>query len=78
MDRYGRTVALVTVFRRLVNEELVSAGFAWVYPRYCDRPICERWKVLEDEAREAKRGLWADPHAIQPWGFRTKSREWVP
>ena len=62
----------MTVFRRLVNEELVSAGFAWVYPRYCDRPICERWKVLEDEAREAKRGLWADPHAIPPGGLGRK------
>ena len=34
-DRYGRTVALVSVFKRLVNEELVSAGFAWVYTYYC-------------------------------------------
>ena len=41
IDRYGRTVDLVTVFKRLVNEELVNAGFAWLYTRYCDRPICE-------------------------------------
>jgi endonuclease YncB( thermonuclease family) len=75
VDRYGRTVALVTVFKRLVNEELVNAGFAWVYTRYCDRPICERWKVLEYEAREAKRGLWADPNAIPPWEFRKKRRK---
>ena len=51
VDRHGRTVAIVTVFKRLVNEELVSAGFAWVYTRYCDRPICERWKV--QAAKEA-------------------------
>jgi len=57
IDRYGRTVALVTVFQRLVNEELVNAGLAWVYTRYCKQPICERWKVLEYEAREAKQGL---------------------
>ena len=74
IDRYGRTVALVTVFQRLVNEELVNAGFAWIYTRYCDRPICERWKVLEQEAREAKRGLWADPNPIPPWEFRRKKR----
>ena len=74
IDTYGRTVALVTVFQRLVNEELVSAGFAWIYTRYCDRPICERWKVLEQEAREAKRGLWADPHATPPWEFRREKR----
>jgi endonuclease YncB( thermonuclease family) len=75
VDRYGRTVGLVTVFKRLVNEELANAGFAWVYTRYCDRPICERWKVLEYEAREAKRGLWADPNAIPPWEFRKKRRK---
>jgi len=74
IDRYGRTVALVTVFQRLVNEELVSAGFAWVYTRYCDRPICESWKALEYEARENKRGLWSDPHAIPPWEFRREKR----
>ena len=75
IDRYGRTVALVAVFKRLVNEELVNAGFAWVYTRYCDRPICERWKVLEQEAREAKRGLWSDPDAIPPWEFRRENRK---
>ena len=74
IDRYGRTVALVTVFQRLVNEELANAGFAWVYTCCCDEPICERWKVLEYEAREAKRGLWADPNAIPPWEYRRKKR----
>ena len=73
-DRYGRTVALVSVFKRLVNEELVNAGYAWVYTRYCTQPLCERWKLLESEAREAKRGLWADPHAIPPWEFRSERR----
>jgi micrococcal nuclease len=75
VDRYGRTVALVTVFKLSVNEELVNAGFAWVYTHYCTQPICERWKALEQEAREAKRGLWADPHAIPPWEFRRENRK---
>ena len=77
IDRYNRLVALVTVFKRLVNEELVNAGFAWVYTRRCDRPICERWKVLENEAREARRGLWADPNPIPPWEFRRQERKSV-
>jgi micrococcal nuclease len=75
IDRCGRTVGLVTVFQHLVNEELVNAGFAWVYTRYCDRPICERWKVLEYEAREAKRGLWVDPNLIPPWEVRRQKRK---
>jgi len=77
VDRYGRLVALVTISESLVNEELVNAGFAWVYTRYCDRPICERWKVLENEAREAKRGLWADPNPLPPWEFRRQERKSV-
>jgi len=75
IDRYNRLVALVTVFNRLVNEELVSAGFAWVYTRYRDRPICGRGKMPEQEAREVKRGLWSDPHAIPPWEFRRQERK---
>jgi len=75
IDRYNRLVALVTVFKRLANEELINAGFAWVYTRYCDRPICERWKVLEYGAREARRGLWADPNPIPPWEFRRQERK---
>jgi micrococcal nuclease len=62
VDRYGRTVAFVTVGNTLVNEELIRQGLAWVFTRYCDRPICEGWKKLEEEAREARRGL-CDPEA---------------
>jgi len=71
-DSSGRTVGLVTVDGVLLNEELVNAGLAWVYTPYCDRPICERWKALEQEARGAKRGLWSEPNPIPPWEFRRK------
>ena len=32
-DRHGRTVALLSVDKSLLNEELVKAGLAWVYNR---------------------------------------------
>ena len=60
-DRYGRTVAFVRVRDTLVNEELIRAGLAWVYTKYCDRAICQEWKKLEEEARKARRGLWSMP-----------------
>jgi micrococcal nuclease len=41
VDRYGRTVAIVTVGTTLVNRELIRQGLAWVYPRYCKRQVCE-------------------------------------
>jgi endonuclease YncB( thermonuclease family) len=58
VDRYGRTIALVyDTDGKSLNEELIRAGLAWVYTRYCDWAICETWEGLEAEAREAKLGL---------------------
>jgi endonuclease YncB( thermonuclease family) len=76
-DRYGRTVAFVRVGDALVNEELIRQGLAWVFTRYCDRPICQEWKALEEEARKARRGLWSMAKPIPPWEFRRGTkREW--
>ncbi len=71
-DRYGRTVAFVRVGDTLVNEELIRQGLAWMFTRYCDRPICEEWKKLEAEARETRRGLWSMLKPAAPWEFRRK------
>ncbi len=69
-DRYGRTVAEVRLpDGRSLNQELVKAGFAWWYWRYA--PDDETLAQLEHEARAAKRGLWADPHAVPPWEWRS-------
>ncbi len=68
-DRYGRTVGLVLLpDGRSLNHELVKAGFEWWYWRYT--PDDETLAQLEREARGAKRGLWADPHAVPPWEWR--------
>ena len=73
-DRYGRTVALVSVDKQLLNKELVKAGLAWVYDRYCSEPICESWRNFQLRARMDKRALWSDPDRIPPWEFRRKKR----
>lgn len=39
VDRYGRTVAFVTVGHTVINEELIRQGLARVFIRYCDRAI---------------------------------------
>ncbi len=68
-DRYGRTIAdVILPDGRSLNRELVKAGFAWWYWRYA--PDDETLAQLEREARGAKRGLWADPHAVPPWEWR--------
>jgi len=73
-NRYGRTVALVAVDKQLLNEELVTAGFAWVYNYYCSEPICERWKNYQLRAKIDKLGLWSEPDPVPPWEFRRKNR----
>ncbi len=68
LDRYGRTVGMVLLpDGRSLNHELVSAGLAWMYRRYSND---QRLSDLEEEARVARRGLWADPHAVPPWEWR--------
>jgi len=74
-DRYGRTVALVKVEGKSLNEELLKAGLAWVYTKYCNKPFCSQWKKLEDQARQNKTGLWTMPNPIPPWEFRRGNRK---
>jgi endonuclease YncB( thermonuclease family) len=74
-DRYGRTVALVYLDDKSLNEALIRAGLAWMYHRYCEEPICWKWRNLETEANRAKVGLWSDPNPIPPWEFRRKGRK---
>ncbi len=67
-DRYGRTVGVVLLpDGRSLNHELVRAGLAWMYRRYAnDQSLSD----LEEEARVARRGLWADPNPVSPWEWR--------
>lgn len=76
VDRYGQTIALVyDTDGKSLNEELIRAGLAWVYTRYCDWAICQEWERIEAEAREAKRGFWSSPHAVPPWESSKQRRK---
>jgi endonuclease YncB( thermonuclease family) len=72
-DRYGRTVGRIHAGAVDVNAEMVRQGAAWVYRQYSRDPSLLR---LEQQAREARRGLWALPEAerIPPWEWRTAAR----
>ena len=72
-DRYGRTVARVSVAGVDCNRRQIELGMAWHYKKYAgEQPAAERaaYAAAEDAARAAKRGLWADPHAMPPWDWR--------
>lgn len=76
-DRYGRTVARAFVGNTDVNRELVRQGAAWVYRDYLrDRSLL----AVEDDARNAKRGLWALPETerMPPWEWRRAARDKRP
>ena len=66
-DRYGRTIGMVTVDGLNINEELLKAGLAWHYKQYDKNP---EWARMEQDAKNAKKGLWVQPNAIPPWEWR--------
>ena len=67
-DRYGRTVGDVTCDGLHANAEMVRGGNAWVYRHY-DKGF-ESFYALEEAAKEAKLGLWADDNPTPPWEWR--------
>ncbi|MHC1724734.1 MAG: thermonuclease family protein [Syntrophobacteraceae bacterium] len=69
-DSYGRTVGLVHVDGKVVNEELVRAGLAWVYTKYCKDSFCSEWKNMQESAAKRQIGLWSALDAMPPWDFR--------
>lgn len=75
-DRYGRTVGIVAVDGKCLNEELVRSGYAWEYRQYCKRqPQCTEWIELEKNAQQRKIGLWQDMNPIPPWEWRKEKRK---
>ena len=71
-DRYGRTIGTVNCAGIDANAEQVRRGMAWVYDRFArpDSPLY----ALQDQARAARSGLWADPKPVPPWEWRRKER----
>jgi len=53
-----------------VNHSLVKDGWCWWYRKYA--PGDTVLEGLEKEAREAKKGLWADSQPVPPWEWRVE------
>lgn len=67
-DQFHRFVATVWLLsddmRININEKMLRDGHAWAYRRYMREPkFCD----IEAEARDAKRGLWAQP--VSDWVY---------
>ncbi len=67
-DQFHRFVATIWLVaddkRTNVNEAMLREGHAWAYRRYMKDPkFCD----IEAEARDHKRGLWAQP--VEAWVY---------
>jgi Micrococcal nuclease (thermonuclease) homologs len=72
-DRYDRLVAILyDADGRCLNQALVEAGLAWVYPRYCRQPVCASWSRAEELARRNRTGLWTETSPTPPWEWRKR------
>jgi endonuclease YncB( thermonuclease family) len=67
-DRYGRSVGKVECAGVDAGAHQVATGMAWVYDRY-SKPSSPLYR-LQDEAKAARRGLWAESEPVPPWEWR--------
>ena len=67
VDQYGRTVAHLHINGLDVNAEQIRRGMAWEYSHFhSNRALI----ALQQEARQAARGLWARGDPTPPWDWR--------
>lgn len=71
-DKYGRSIAFISLDSEDVNAAMIQEGLAWHYLEYSDDENLTR---LESVARADKRGLWSDGRHVAPWDWRKLSKE---
>ena len=69
-DRYGRSVGVVSIGSKTLNEELLKNGMAWYYGQYCKTSFCSQWSQYQEDAKNKKIGLWSMANPTPPWEFR--------
>ncbi len=72
-DMYGRLVVHLWIGDVYVNAEMVRRGMAWFDSASAPDNLLD---LYQEEAREAKRGLWALPldERVSPWEWRKEQR----
>ena len=68
-DQYDRLISVCSLDDMDLNGWLIRQGHALAYRHYS-----KRYVAAEDEARNAKRGLWQGPQFIKPWQWRQGTR----
>jgi len=70
VDQYKRSVGIVYLNGKSINQEMVAEGYAWAYRQYLDRPYKSEYIQLEERARNKRLGLWQQNNPEPPWEFR--------
>ena len=76
-DKYGREVGKVLVDGLDANLAQVQRGMAWHYKAYeREQSVIDRkvYADAENEAKAARRGLWADADPVPPSDFRRRQK----
>lgn len=71
-DSYGRKVGTLYHDGVNINVAMVASGYAWWYQHFA--PYERKLAASEQQARDARIGLWADPHPVPPWEWRRGQR----
>ncbi|MBT9450003.1 thermonuclease family protein [Akkermansia glycaniphila] len=72
-DQYGRIVGKVYRGGEYVNLTMVADGMAWHYVQYARHD--DDLQQAQEQAKAAKRGLWARADVVPPWEFRRARRK---
>lgn len=67
VDQYGRLIGFVRLETLDINQEQVRRGMAWEYSYHHGDRV---YSALQDEAKRARRGLWAEENPQPPWRWR--------
>jgi endonuclease YncB( thermonuclease family) len=70
VDQYKRSVGIVYLNSKNINQEMVAQGYAWAYRQYLDTPYKSEYIQLEEQARSKRLGLWQQSNPQPPWEFR--------
>jgi endonuclease YncB( thermonuclease family) len=77
-DRYQRKVVVLHLGSTDINSEQIKAGFAWHYQQFAkgkqSASDFARYQSLEQQARQAKIGLWQEAQPMPPWDYRKAHR----
>lgn len=71
IDKYGRSVAVITCENIEANLEQVKSGNAWVYKQYAKE---SKYFSAETLAKSEKLGLWGQPNPTPPWEYRKNAK----